>query len=323
MCRTTHTTTHSHTPALPHAPHLSPRPAITLIGGDARQLALGTYLSDLGYDIYALCQGEQIPSHFKTAESLASALKKSQFLVLPLPATRDGSHIFCPLDPANAYAFDDLKQEIQTLSSSIRIFGGLIPPTWKDDLQALGCHVTDYYAQEDVQLHNARITAEAAIMTAMELTSISLLDASIAVVGYGRIGQLLAQLLVAWGANVTVYARRQASLAMAACHGCNTCPTSLLATLTKGYNVIFNTVPERLIGNDILSVMPCDTLLIDLSSPPFGIDPDAAHDATTRCGLGVVFAPSLPGRYAPRSAGEVIAKFMIHVITAEERGDLP
>ena len=175
----------------------------------------------------------------------------------------------------------------------------------------MGCHVTDYYDSQDIQIKNARITAEGAIMTAMELTDTGILGASVAVIGYGRIGQYLSRLLTVWGARVTVYARRAESLAQASSDGCATHDMTQLGTLTQGYQVIFNTVPSRLIGHEILSQMPCQTLLIDLASAPFGIDPEAARELTARCGLGVVYAPSVPGRYAPKSAGEVIAQSIL------------
>ena len=44
------------------------------------------------------------------------------------------------------------------------------------------------------------------------------------------------------------------------------------------------------------------TLLIDLASAPGGVDIKAAREL----GANVIWATSLPGKYAPRSAGEMI-----------------
>lgn len=61
-------------------------------------------------------------------------------------------------------------------------------------------------------------------MTAMELTDTALLGSRMAVIGYGRIGQFLARLLLAMGVSVTVCARRAESLAFARGDGCATLP---------------------------------------------------------------------------------------------------
>lgn len=283
---------------------------LTVLGGDARQIYTATHLMQAGYDIRAMGLSHPLPSRIKSCKTLTHALEGSCMVLLPLPATRDGQHIYCPLDAAQAIPLETLKAHLAHIPS-VHIFGGRIPQAWRDELVSVGCHVTDYYDREDLQIKNARITAEGAVMTAMELTDRAILGMSVAVLGYGRIGQYLSRLLVAWGAKVTVYARRSESLAQAASDGCDTCHISHLSNLTQGYGVIFNTIPTRLIGKEILSLMPCDTLMIDLASPPFGIDPDAAGEMTTRCGLGVVFAPSLPGRYAPRDAGIVIAQSIL------------
>lgn len=317
MCRTSDTLRqHISDPRTSQHPA---RPALTLLGGDARQLSMAAHFSKAGYDVQAMGLGDIPPAGVRVCHDLTRALEGCEMLILPLPVTRDGVHVFTPLDSSADISFDALAESL-THRPHMQIFGGRIPHEWTHRLNALGCTVTDYYDREDVQIQNARITAEGAIMTAMEMTDVGLLGTPIAVIGYGRIGQFLSRMLVALGAKVTVYARRAASLAQASSDGCATRHISELSSLTKGYNVIFNTVPSRLIGKDILSVMPCETLLVDLASPPFGIDPEAAGEATARCGLGVIFAPSLPGRYAPRSAGVVIAEGIVSALSEQQRG---
>ena len=316
MCRTTDTIQHI-SPS--HAAQSPARPALTLLGGDARQLSIATRFSQAGYEVRIMGVGDSPPHGVRVCHDLGKALTGSRLLVLPLPTTRDGEHIYTPLDTQTKISFPQLCEGLSRLPS-VHVFGGRIPREWSHSLSAIGCTVTDYYDREDIQIKNARITAEGALMTAMEMTDTGILGTPMAVIGYGRIGQYLSRMLVALGAQVTVYARRSASRAQAASDGCATHDTTHLSTLTQGYGVIFNTVPERLIGKEILSVMPCGTLVIDLSSPPFGIDPEAAGEATARCGLGVVFAPSLPGRYAPQSAGTVIAEGIMSALAQEEGG---
>ena len=293
------------TPENSHTQHL-PLGILTILGGDARQMHIATYMVQVGFEVHTMGLGDLLPPSIKSCHHLNHALEGSQVLILPFPATRDQQHINTPLDTSLTLPFEDIAQQLSHMPP-MKIFGGRIPAHWKKDMQSMGHEVTDYDDMEDILIKNARFTAEGAIMRAMELTDTSILGSSIAVIGYGRIGQYLSRLLVSWGAKVTVYARREASLAQAASDGCLVCNTANLSNITQGYHVIFNTVPARLISKETLSKISCDTLLMDLASPPFGFDPDMASELTSRCGLGIVFAPALPGRYAPQSAGYVLA----------------
>ena len=139
------------------------------------------------------------------------------------------------------------------------------------------------------------------------------------VVGYGRIGKLLADLLHLMGANVTVAARKETDLALARMHGCQTNlireknDRSVLSLSTQ-YHVILNTVPVCLFDEDTLRTMEAETVLIDLASAPGGID----YDAANRLGLKTIVALSLPGQVAPITAGEIIGDLILSHLRKEQ-----
>ena len=173
-----------------------------------------------------------------------------------------------------------------------------------------------------------------------ELTDTALLGSRMAVIGYGRIGQFLARLLLAMGVSVTVCARRAESLAFARGDGCATLPlrsdgqAAGMSALAHGYDVIFNTVPAPVLGRRLLEETDPRTLILDLASAPGGVDPEAsalfaaggegASGPAGRAGLPwhaclrIVRAPSLPGRYAPATAGNVLADAILPLITGRE-----
>jgi len=70
------------------------------------------------------------------------------------------------------------------------------------------------------------------------------------------------------------------------------------------YDVIFNTVPALLLDGGRLENVRPDSVIIDLASNPGGIDFQAAKNL----GRNVIWALSLPGKYAPVTAGKVLAK---------------
>jgi dipicolinate synthase subunit A len=86
-----------------------------------------------------------------------------------------------------------------------------------------------------------------------------------------------------------------------------------LLGLTDKTSVIFNTVPHWIFSANILASMPHNTLIIDLASAPGGVDAAVA----TAHGIRVIWALSLPGKYAPATAGEIIADTVLSKMREE------
>ncbi|MBR1585311.1 MAG: hypothetical protein IJ662_07225 [Clostridia bacterium] len=156
---------------------------------------------------------------------------------------------------------------------------------------------------ESYTLENAALTAEGALCAAMEKRPASLCAARCLIIGFGRIGQALQKLLLGIGAQVTVAARRQESRDQA---GPGSVPIEQIPSLLPTTDVIFNTVPHPLLSENALRFVQPDALLIELASPPFGIDISAAR----RLGLNVHVESGVPGRYFPRSAAQALLRYL-------------
>lgn len=308
-----------------HDSHTSkPAHRFAVIGGDLRMTHLAQRLTEEGYSVKLLgCGGDCLPpgkgsGEMRICSTLAKAAEDTDVIILPLPATRDGITVHCPRDPACTVTFDDLNSLMER-TPALSLFGGKLPP-----VLAPSARVTDYYDSEILQLRNAYVTAEAALMTAMELTDRTLRDTSVAVLGYGRIGKHLARLLRALGAKVTVCARREECLFEAVGEGCRPLlitesdPMGGLHPLCRDHTILFNTVPAPILKRELLLALEADTLLIDLASAPFGVSDGDVREATAKNGLRYLRAPSLPGRYAPRSAGEIIAECVLDALSHME-----
>lgn len=103
--------------------------------------------------------------------------------------------------------------------------------------------------------------------------------------------------------------RKFADLAWAKAAGCDTLEIDNLAE-AGDFDVIFNTVPVLLFGRDILKEMDKETLLIDLASRPGGVDFNAAAELQIK----TIWALSLPGRVAPKTAGAIIKKTILNMV---------
>ena len=288
-------------------------PTIAVIGRDARQVFAADYLSQHNIPVttYGLCDP---PKFAKPCKTYQDAVKNAQILLLPLPLSRDQLQITGTDVPFSMF-FACLKEETT-------IFCGLPDNIISNQIQKHNCTVIDYAKDEIFMIRNALPTAEGAVGIAMSALRRTISGSQTLVVGYGRIGKLLADLLHSMGATVTVAARKETDLALARLHGCQTClihedgDYSTLS-LSHPYHVILNTVPVRLIDEKLLRTLKPDTVLIDLASAPGGID----YDAANRIGLKTIIALSLPGQVTPITAGEIIGDLIISHI--EKRREIP
>ena len=129
---------------------------------------------------------------------------------------------------------------------------------------------------------------------------------SFAVLGYGRIGKLLADRLIKLGGNVTVYARREESRALAELYGCRAEPFANIRC--NEFDIVFNTVPTDVLSEVVNT--PSPTLLLDIAPQS-----KLAHSPIlAQYGIEVVEAPSLPGRFFPITAGEILAECIIKLL---------
>ena len=163
----------------------------------------------------------------------------------------------------------------------------------------------DYFAREEFAVANAVPTAEGALAIALNELAVTLNGSQALVVGFGRIGRLLAKSLSALGAHTTVSARRADDFAWIRALGYDCADSTQLRDYFAKHKpvVIFNTVPSRLLGRAELELVGDDSLIIDLASNPGGVDIQAAG----ALGRRVIWALSLPGKSAPLTAGRIIA----------------
>ena len=142
----------------------------------------------------------------------------------------------------------------------------------------------------------------------------------VSVIGYGRIGEVLAQKLKALGAEVTVWARRPEVGVRAQGLGCKAEQIRGEDSLRFDTNtrVIFNTVPSRIFTRTVLQTLGRECTIIDLASAPGGVDLVAAKEL----GISTIWATALPGKCAPESAGIILGETVHSILLdASQRSD--
>ena len=132
----------------------------------------------------------------------------------------------------------------------------------------------------------------------MQRLDVALMDARLAVVGYGRFGRALAKRLHMLGAQVWIAARREEQRKLALQDGMQALSIADLTTVLGKMDMVLNTIPAQVLNEDALSAMQPGTWLLELASAPYGFDRALALKMGLRCEV----LPALPARYAPKSA---------------------
>ena len=212
----------------------------------------------------------------------ASFLARSGFLVTDHPSP-DVTHLLLDVPGLPS----ELRELLRMLPGTVTVIGyGL-------DADFLKSHPKlDLKNDAQFLARNAAITAECALQAAAPHLTTTLWDSPTLILGWGRIGKCLGKLLREIGTPVTVAARKASDRAMAEALGYRSVDFSGIEEEVTRHRVLFNTVPE---GITLTKSSP-GCVKIDLASLP-GLQ-----------GSDIIPARGLPGKYAPESAGKLIAE---------------
>ena len=281
-----------------------------IAGGDLRSVYLAKSLIKEGHEVkvFAL-EGTNLPENAEYIEKIEE-FEKAKTVILPLPCS-DGEGFL-----KTAFSKERIKlfEIVEHLQKGSVLMGGLLPEEIVSMAEKRGVSVCDYYFREEFAVRNAALTAEAAAATLMEMLTESISTVPVLVLGHGRIGRLLSAILKALDAKVTVAARRFSELAWIRSEGMMPLEFRLLDEEIGNFKVVFNTVPAPVLTKEKLVLMDKNALIIDLASEPCGTDFAAAEEL----GITAKKALGLPGKFAPKTAGEILKETVLNVLSEKE-----
>ena len=232
------------------------------------------------------------PVFFISGQSAALSYAKAHLVKwrCPITDTPDESvtHLLLPVPLFDANGISDI---LAALPSTVTVMGGNL-----NDPVFNGYACRDLLKDPWYLAENARITAYSAVRLAMEKLPVTLSGCPVLVVGWGRIGKCLAELLKQMGARVTVSTRDEGNRAILSCLGYDTLSLEPPCYSLLRYRVIFNTAPACVLTGEMLEYCAPDCIKIDLASTR-GIEGD-----------DVLWARGLPAKLFPESSGELIAR---------------
>ena len=280
---------------------------ILIIGGDSRQLYMADYLESKGFEVLIFGLPEK---NRECVGNLADAVRNSDIIIFPLPVSKDNKTIFS----ITSHSITS-ENAIKFINENHIVFGGMIDKSTYQKLLKKTSNIYDYFKDEEVTLRNTVPTVQGILKIIIDNIEYTVCGSKVAVFGYGRTGRLTAETLKALGADVTVCARKKADIISARVRGMNGCYINDFHSQANKIDIIINTVPSVIIDRCILENLDKKCLIIDVASAPFGTDFAAASEL----GINAMQCPSLPGKVAPKTAGEIIANAIINTLKEENR----
>lgn len=283
----------------------------TVIGGDLRNVKLAEAIFSDGNQVNLFgFENAGFESILDEIEDLDAAIDDSQIVIGPLPCTNDNDILNTPFHKEKIY----INEVFKKMKKNQLFIAGRIIDKVNQMAKAYNVYTIDILEREEMAVLNCIPTAEGAIQIAMEELPITLNGSKTLVLGYGRLGKVLARMLSGIGAEVYVEARKYSDMAWLKAYGINSVYINELDKFLPSMDVIFNTIPSRILDSERLDKIGKDCLVMDLASKPGGVDFERAKVL----GIKVIWALSLPGKVAPVTAANYMKQTIYNII--EELG---
>jgi len=276
---------------------------IAIIGGDARYLELIRQLQNLENTTIILVGYDKIEQGFtglKQLEFDELEVEKLDAVILPITGTNKVGNV--------EVIFSDqkirlTKQWFNQLKKTALVFTGIDNDYLVAVTSEAEASLISLLDRDDIAIYNSIPTAEGTLMMAMENTDYTIHSSRVCVVGFGRVGNTVANKFSALGAKVSVSANSIRDLARITEMGLTAIPLQSIHKHIADCDILINTIPAKVIGKQTIQELPAHSMIIDLASKPGGTDFDYAKQR----GIKAILSKSLPGSVAPKTAGKILA----------------
>ena len=226
-------------------------------------------------------------------------------VVGPIPLSSDRRNLSMP--------FSNIKLNVDEFINCIAgktLIAGNITEEIKRKLENSNIPYIDLLKREEFTVLNTIATAEGTIQIAMEETQKTLHGSKVLVMGFGRIGKVLAKMLDGIGAKVYCEARKNEDIAWIKAYGYEPIHLNNLNEHLNEFDIIISTIPFQVLDKERLELVRKDVVIIDLASNPGGVDRKVAKEKD----LKLIWALSLPGKVAPLTSAIYIKETLYHVL---------
>lgn len=275
---------------------------IAFLGGGLREVELVKALQEAGAEVSI--SGLKSAGGLRVlVQSPEMALDQADALILPVSGlTADGKVKESSEDGEYCITRDLLN----CLKPKAAVVVGKANPYLLKLCQEAGSPLLELVDDDEFAIFNSIPTAEGALVTAIESSEVTLHSSEVYVLGYGRCGRAIARMLWGLGARVHVLDRSPVKRAQALEAGLDALDFVDIKAALANADFIFNTVPALVLTTEVLEALKSEVTIVDIASAPGGVDFAAAK----ALGIQAILALGLPGKYAPKTAGLILAKIV-------------
>ena len=264
---------------------------ILILGGDERQKIVYKELKNKGFNC----------SYFYDNFDL-SKIKYYEIIALPVPLSKDGEYIFSDNS--------DFKVAIRDLISyatkrQLLIFGSASSRT-KEMLDDRGLNYYDLFFEESFAINNAYYTAQGTLLEILKNTKEYIVGKRVLILGFGRVGKAVANILSKNGMNVFVAARNEKQLSECEGLGYGRISYDELKSTLFLFDLIVSTVPFNVLSKQEIFLLNDNAIFIELASAPYS----AKREWFSECNKRYILASGLPGKYLGIESGKKIAEMI-------------
>ncbi|MFZ5633922.1 MAG: dipicolinate synthase subunit DpsA [Bacillota bacterium] len=283
---------------------------VAVLGGDTREVILARRLADAGALVRVVGLPVECCKGIGICPDIPSGLAGAKAVILPVPGINDRGELYTAFSDRPLVLSGEL---LSRLPPGTPVLTGVARKNLIEMVSQCGLRLVEVMKLDEVAILNSIPSAEGAIQLAMEHSTITIHGSRSFVLGFGRTGITLARKLAALSSKTTVVARNPAQRARAVEMGLESVDFPTFEAQAAGADFLFNTVPAMVLDQRVLSRVSPAALIIDLASSPGGTDFKAAE----RLGIRAILAPGLPGKVAPRTAGEILAEVVPRILMEE------
>lgn len=280
-----------------------------IIGGDLRIVKLAEMLAkdENQIYVYGLEKAEDLRNkpNIVQCDTIKKAVQEAEIVIGPIPFSSNGNTVNAPFCDKEI----TIREMMHVINAKVLIAGGITPEVY-DMANDEYIEIIDIMKREELAVLNTIATAEGTIQIAIENTNKILHGSEVLILGFGRIGKVLARKLAGLAVKVTCAARKDEDLAWIQAYGHKATNINSIGPNLSQFDIIINTVPHMILTEERLANVKQECLLIDLASNPGGIDKKAVKDKN----LKFVWALSLPGKVAPTTSAEFIKDTIYNIV---------
>ena len=218
-----------------------------IIGGDLRIIKLAIMLARDQNEIfvYGLEKAEELKNNtnIKYCESIKKAIQEVEIVIGPIPFSSNGKTINMPFSDKEV----TIREMMHVINAKVLIAGGITPEVYEMANDEY-IEIIDIMKREELAVLNTIATAEGTIQIAIESTNKIIHGSEVLILGFGRIGKVLARKLAGLSAKVTCAARKDEDLAWIQAYGHKATNINTIGENLRQYDIIINTVPHIILN---------------------------------------------------------------------------